>query len=238
MTTTVKTFSKLGAISLLGVMATGCVNTAHEERLSQKFLPAYEDILDSVERPIDGAIFSVHASSPLVSDRRARHVGDVLTIQLKESNKASKSNNAKMSKSGEFNVGLPTSIFGDKDSSAKLKSQMFGKDALKSDSGYSFSGTGAAGQSNTIEGEVTVTVVKVFRNGNMAVRGEKRLRLTSGTEYIRISGIVRPEDVTPDNRIDSRRVAQAEISYTGAGGVGDSTQRGWLSKFFGAVNPY
>ena len=68
--------------------------------LASVFLPAYEDILDSVERPVDGAIFSVHASSPLVSDRRARHVGDVLTIQLKESTKASKTNNAKMSKGG------------------------------------------------------------------------------------------------------------------------------------------
>ena len=125
-----------------------------------------------------------------------------------------------------------------KNSGAKVESKMFAKDAMKSDSTYSYTGTGAAGQSNTIEGEVTVTVVKVFRNGNMSVRGEKRLRLTSGTEYIRISGIVRPEDVTPDNRIDSRRVAQAEISYTGAGGVNDASRRGWLSKFFGVVSPY
>lgn len=222
----------------LAVLMTGCATVANEERESERFVPAYEDILDSVERPIDGAIFSIHASSPLVSDRRARHIGDVLTIVLQETNKATKSNNAKMSKGGEFNMGLPTGLVSPKGAGGVIQSKLAAKDAMKTDSEYSFNGTGSAGQSNSITGQITVTVVKVFRNGNMYVRGEKRLRLTSGMEYIRISGLIRPEDVTPDNRVDSRRVAQAEISYTGAGGVSDASQRGWLNKFFGAISPH
>lgn len=235
---TIKHSIKGLAVATTATVLAGCVHTANEERESERFLPAYEDILDTVERPVDGAIFSIHATSPLVSDRRARRIGDIITIELKETNTATKSSNAKMTKGGNFNAGLPAGLLGTKTTDAILKSKLFKKDAMKSTSSYDFTGTGTAGQSNSITGQITVTVVKVFRNGNMLIRGEKRLRLTSGMEYIRISGLVRPEDVTPDNRIDSRRVAQAEISYTGAGGVSDATQRGWLNRFFGNISPH
>src|SRR3546814_11655269 len=78
-----------------------------------------------------------------------------------------------------------------------------------------FKGKGEAEQSNRLSGEITVTVAQVFANGTMLVRGQKQLTLNRGDESIQISGLVRPADITPDNRVASTRVADAKHTYSG-----------------------
>ena len=96
----------------------------------------------------------------------------------------------------------------------------------------SFDGSADADQSNSLEGNITVTVSEILPNGNLVVRGEKWITLNRGDEFIRISGIIRPEDIAPDNTIISTRLANAKISYSGKGELADSQQMGWLSRFF------
>src|SRR3546814_4063740 len=87
-----------------------------------------------------------------------------------------------------------------------------------------FKGKGEAEQSNRLSGEITVTVAQVFANGTMLVRGQKQLTLNRGDEYIQISGLVRPADITPDNRVASTRVADAKINYSGKGELARARQ--------------
>ncbi|EXJ09531.1 Basal body L-ring protein [Nitrincola nitratireducens] len=73
----------------------------------------------------------------------------------------------------------------------------------------------------------------------MLVRGEKWLTLNQGDEYIRVSGLVRPQDIKPDNTIESTRLADARITYSGTGATADVNVMGWLSRFFiSALMPF
>jgi flagellar L-ring protein precursor FlgH len=89
---------------------------------------------------------------------------------------------------------------------------------------------GTAGQSASLTGAVSVTVVEVLSNGNLMVRGEKQLALTEGAEVIQVSGIIRPDDVSPNNMVQSRRLANAQIAYRGTGDMAAVAKTGWGTK--------
>lgn len=177
--------------------------------------------------PLNGAIYAVgNTSSGLFEDQRARNVGDVLTIVLNETTAAKTTAATDTAKSSDNSISTP-SIFG-------MTPTIHGKSVLSAqlDSSSKFSGSGDSSQSNTLKGNITVTVIKRLPSGNLLVRGEKHLSLNQGSEFIRIEGLVRPADITPDNTIDSTRVANARISYTGEGALAESNTKGWLSRFF------
>ena len=103
----------------------------------------------------------------------------------------------------------------------------------------SFKGQSKAAQSNSLQGNISVSVIKVLPNGNLMVRGEKWVMLNNGNEYIRVTGVVRSEDVNADNTVLSQRVGNARIQYGGTGDFANSQERGWLAQFFnGPWSPF
>lgn len=179
--------------------------------------------------PANGAIFQASSGyAALYEGPRARRVGDPLTIVLAERTVAQKDVGSKSGRDG--NIGLtpptsgPLSLFGATDAAAS------GTQAFK--------GQGSASQSNSLSGEVSVTVAEVYPNGTMLVRGEKQLRLNRGDEYVQIQGIVRIADIDLDNRVLSTRVADAKITYTGRGDLQRQARPGWLQRFFSLVSPF
>jgi flagellar L-ring protein precursor FlgH len=106
-------------------------------------------------------------------------------------------------------------------------------ESLKSN--HSFEGKGSSDQNNSLQGDISVTVVEVLPNGSLKVRGEKRVTLNRGDEFIRLSGIVRPVDIDASNVIPSTKVADATIMYTGEGELADANRMGWLSRLFMSV---
>jgi flagellar L-ring protein precursor FlgH len=169
----------------------------------------------------NGSLYQQNYSMALYGDSKAYRVGDVITILLTETTSSKKSNNASHSKSSDVEVTTPT-IFG--------KTPIDLSVALENDS--SFSGKGSAGQSNSLQGSITVTVHQLYPNGLMFVKGEKWLTLTNGSEVIRVSGLLRPEDVSPENTALSTKLADARLTYSGTGDLADSAKQGWLSRFF------
>ena len=75
-------------------------------------------------------------------------------------------------------------------------------------------------------------------NGNLEIMGQKKLTLNNGNEYIRLSGVIRPEDISASNEVSSNRIAHASITYTGTGDVHDTKQPGWLGKALRVVSPF
>ena len=104
--------------------------------------------------------------------------------------------------------------------------------SVTQNSDQAFDGEGTSEQSNSLNGFISVTVVEVLPNRNLVVRGEKLINLNRGNEFVRISGIVRPEDITADNVVQSTRIANVGISYAGTGELADSSSMGWLTRFF------
>jgi flagellar L-ring protein precursor FlgH len=173
----------------------------------------------------NGSIYQDMQNMELFADARAHRVGDILTINLVESTQASKKSETSTSKTDQTSSGAPT-ILGQ-----TLK--IGGKPATTgTNSANSFDGNGSSTQSNQLSGQLTVTVAQRLTNGNLLVRGEKWLTINQGQELVRISGIVRAQDIEQDNSVDSTRVADARIAYTGRGTLADANTQGWLSRFF------
>lgn len=177
----------------------------------------------------DGAIFDAGGGyAALHTGHRAHGVGDPVTIVLVENISTSKSAGSKTGRSGSIGVTPPTT--------GPLS--FIKPTSLNASGSTSFKGDGSATQSSTLAGELSVTIVEVRSNGTALVRGEKRLMLSQGEEWVQFSGIVRLADIDSDNRITSTRVADARIEYSGNGAVGRASREGWLSRFFNAISPF
>jgi flagellar L-ring protein precursor FlgH len=191
--------------------------------------PAFAPVQPANLKPpqkVTGAIYQAGYDVRLFEDHTARRMGDILTVVLEEDTKAKKRADLDTAKNNSISVTAPNIAGID-------PSVLFGKDlsaTLASNS--KFDGEGKANQSNSLKGNITVTVVDVYPNGNLRVRGEKRVTLNDGSEYIRLAGIVRPIDISAANTISSGKVADATIMYTGDGVVADSSKLGWFAKFF------
>lgn len=205
------------------VLASGCAGTGHRDDTDppppQAAMPDYG--------PVNGSIFNRATARPLFEDVKARSVGDVLTVVLAESMNAKKSASTTTQKDSAIAMPVPTLMGLPNKDLDFLNNQI--------DAKRGFKGAGDSAQSNALTGTITVTVVDVLPNGNLLVRGEKKVELNRGEEHIRLSGIVRPADVSPANTVASTRVADAHITYSGTGEVADSNVAGWLSRFFSSV---
>ena len=183
--------------------------------------------------PSSGAIFQSGAEIRLFEDLKAGRVGDILTVHLVEQTNASKNADTQTSKSTEATFANPT-IFGRQPSRNGIP--LF---AGSLSGEQEFDGSGASSQSNSLQGDIAVTVVERLQNGNLRIRGEKWLMLNQGKEFIQLSGIIRPNDIRPDNSVLSSKVADARIAYSSKGVLAAANKMGLISRFFNSIfNPF
>ncbi|MFQ6370305.1 flagellar basal body L-ring protein FlgH [Shewanella sp. YIC-542] len=214
-------------LTLLPLLFLGaCASSQHKPIADDPYYaPVYPD--DSSETALvpTGSIYTNNRATALFSDLKAHRVGDIVTIELVESTQAKKSAGNQISKGSNLSVN-PLMAAG--------RNVTINGNSL--DVGYSDSMDTARSadtdQSNSLSGEISANVIQVLGNGNLVVRGEKWITINNGDEFIRITGIVRPQDITTENTVQSPRVANARIQYSGTGTFADSQKVGWLSKFF------
>jgi flagellar L-ring protein FlgH len=200
---------------------------AKKRKPDPEFAPSYA--YDPAPPQANGSIFQVsNGYSPLTSGARAAMVGDIVTITLVERTQATKSNTASTDRKGDVSLTPPTTG----------PASFFSPTDVGASGGSTFQGKGAAAQSNQLNGEVSVTIAKVYPNGTMLIRGEKLLTLNRGDENIGIMGLIRAADIGPDNRVPSTRVADARIIYSGKGEIARGSKMGWLNRFFAILSPF
>jgi flagellar L-ring protein precursor FlgH len=224
-------FKFISVAALVGLV-TGC-STYTEQVVSQSFQPTEAPVILAKSTNMNGAIFQPGRSGLFATDQRARRIGDILTVSFNEIYAATKAQTAASSKTDAFGVTLPTGL-------PNILTGGFDKDpaGLNAGTTRSFAGSGNAVQSNSFSGLLSVTVIRVFDNGNMEVQGQKELTLNNGNEYVRVRGVVRPEDISAGNIVSSDRLADAQIRYTGSGHLADSSQPGWLSQLMRTISPF
>lgn len=215
-------------LSLLAVVLTSACATTPPTHVHQ---PMSARPAPRLESPVaNGAIYQAAYSRPLFEDRRARFVGDTITIKISESTTASAANANKLDKSNTQKA------------SVSALSGLPGKGLLGMDLGATsstaFSGKGSAANNNVFTGNITVTVIDVMPNGNLLVSGEKQLAIGEEQEFVRISGVVNPSFVDFSNTIESSKVADARIEYKSAGQISDGQIMGWMARFFLNVLPF
>ena len=216
--------NRISTMLVLGAtLASGCSVIVGEQPGSYA---AAAPVVASPVRAESGAIWNTSRSMTLFDDLKARQVGDTLTIRLAERTQASKSASTDASRESNIELPSPTLLGGTVTRN--------GDDILNNDveSTQEFTGEGTSSQSNRLDGSITVTVAEVLPNGNLYVRGEKWLTLNQGEEYVQVAGIVRPSDISADNSVPSFKVADARITYSGNGVVGDANKPGLLARLF------
>jgi len=212
----------LAVIALLG----GCVSLQDPLANDPYYAPKYP----SVKKPIPqsaGSLFASTGYQPLFDDTVAKRIGDIINVRLNESTVSKKSASTNIKKDTENkmsgSIALGKEIVGLGNAAGEFTN-------LSNES--DFSGTGGSDQSNSLQGNIAVTIAEVLPNGSFVVRGEKWMRLNQGDEFIRITGLIRPVDIDASNSIDSTRIANARITYGGTGAIADSNRIGWLARFF------
>ena len=213
-------------VCLLALTLAGC--TAMSRPRIEPGDPDFAPVPAQALEPRDvnsGAIFQNSRRYSLYGDQVGLNVGDILTIVLEEQTQSSKSAASSITKDQQIDIAegtvLGTGI------SAKNLSLLTNLMAERD-----FEGDAEADQSNSLAGQITVSVVDVLPNGILRVRGEKWLSLTHGDEYIRLMGLVRPADIRPDNTVSSTRIADARIAYAGTGAFDQANRQGWAAEFF------
>ena len=181
---------------------------------------------EPVPKPTNGSIYQSGREVALFENPIAHHVGDIVTIVLNEQTAAQKSSSTNTNKAttvalpGMTLLGKALTIHGVPILSNNIA------DTSK------FAGEGDSAQSNSLQGFITVTVQKVLPNGNLYVKGEKWISINQGQEYVRMTGVIRPIDLSSENSVPSSQVANAKIAYGGKGALADANAQGWLSRFF------
>jgi flagellar L-ring protein precursor FlgH len=209
----------IASAALVLELSACATNAAHQEDET-----AWPDI--PAAPPTNGSIYQAGYDVALFENATARRVGDIVTVRLVESTNASKSSTTTTKKQtslalpGPTIAGRPVTVNGTPilDTALEHKS--------------SFDGAGDSKQSNQLSGDITVAVIKAMPNGLLLIRGQKRIGINQGSEFIRVQGVIRQIDIGPDNSIESSKVGNASISYGGKGALADANAQSWLSRFF------
>jgi flagellar L-ring protein precursor FlgH len=190
--------------------------------------------MGSLYPAVSGGILSTVSHRPLFEDRRARNVGDTLTVILNETTSAAKNSSMSAARKGSI-----TSSFAPGTTSTRKGwyqgitdiGNFTGTGEVKNE------GEGGSAANNTFAGTITVTVIEILANGNLVVAGEKQVAISNEEEIIRFGGIVNPNSLVA-NRISSQEVADARIEYRGRGATDDTQAVGWFTRILLKMAPF
>ena len=183
-----------------------------------------------------GSLWKDESSRSMVADKRARAVGDIITIVVQENAAATKENNTKTSKSAAVDASLNTVLFSPTASGFLTKGGQL--PALKYSAKSDFDGGGKINNSERITARIAVRVADILPNGNMLVEGRRDTSFSGEKQEAILRGLVRSEDVTANNTVFSYNVADASIQFRSKGTISDAQRKGWFTKIWDKLSPF
>jgi len=169
-----------------------------------------------------------NARNSFFSDSKASGVGDLITVHLIESTTASNKANTKNSRDKQFGLNLLT-----QSGTNPLERTQFGINGSNK-----FTGSGSTNRSEKLVSTISATITEVLSNGTMKIDGRRKLKINNSDQYIRVSGLIRREDINYDNSILSTKIANAEITYDGVGDLDRQQKSGWLGRALDTIWPF
>ena len=192
-------------------------------------------------QPREGSLFDPDVEGSLVADFRARRVGDVLTVKIEENLKGAKDVKTNTNKKSSVNVGLAGLLGLEFNKRVSPRYPGLKVDAAKAIGGLSenkFNSKGATSGDTSLSGTISVRVVKKLPGGNLFIRGTREITINNETQYVVLTGIVRPSDIDHDNVVSSTKIAEARITYSGGGQLSEMQHPGWLGRLMGIIAPF
>ena len=173
--------------------------------------------------------------SSLFVDYKARFVGDIVTIMVMEDAEASNNADTSTGKTSDLSLGINSLLGLENKFETGSVPNPFGSVAGELEN--SFTGTGSTERAGTIKAEITARVMDVLPNGNLRIAGTRMITINSERQFIVLAGIIRPRDISSDNKIESTRISDARIVYSGVGVIDEQQRQGWLSRVLNTVWP-
>jgi flagellar L-ring protein precursor FlgH len=196
----------------------------------------------------DGSLWQ--SSGPigmLFLDTKARRVGDIVTVKIEESSKATNQANTKAGRGSSLEAGIDK-LFGleewwdtkfiDEGNDNLPKISPFGNPSVKGSLTSEFDGSGSTSRSGALTAYITCQVTDVLPNGNLRIVGSREVLVNHETQLIILSGVIRPRDIDQDNTIRSTFIADAKIAYSGSGIIDQRQRPGWLANMLNTIWPF
>jgi flagellar L-ring protein precursor FlgH len=187
-------------------------------------------------KPATGSIYT-EAQSGYLEDTRALRVGDIVLVRINEKADAEGGATTNLSKETNRSAGVEA-LLGLVPAIQKAYPNIDPKELMSMASSYDFAGEGKTQRAGSLKGVIGVKVKQELPNGDLFVEGTKVVMINYEEQHLYISGVIRSSDIAPDNSVDSSLVADARVEFTGRGDIDDQVERGWLTKFLDAVNPF
>jgi flagellar L-ring protein FlgH len=187
-------------------------------------------------KPATGSIYT-EAQSGYLEDTRALRVGDIVLVRINEKADAEGGATTNLSKETNRSAGIEA-MLGLVPAIQKAYPNIDPKELMSMASSYDFAGEGKTQRAGSLKGVIGVKVKQELPNGDLFVEGTKVVMINYEEQHLYISGVIRSSDIAPDNSVDSSLVADARVEFTGRGDIDDQVERGWLTKFLDAVNPF
>lgn len=214
------------------LLASGCASLSPPPPVD--ILPTTPPPIAVAPRPAvqqaTGSLFNAATYRPSFEDRRARLVGDLVTIQIVENVTAKQESSSTLDRSSDVSGAVTALPF--------TSASVVGKLSTGATSANTFSGKGGTESANTFSGSITATVIDVLPNGHLVVAGEKQIGVNQNVDVLRFSGTIDPRAMQPGSIINSTQVANVRVESRGRGSQSEVQAQGWLSRFFNKVTPF
>ncbi len=214
------------------ILFAGCAST--QKKTTSFHAQPSDNIVHKVHQekknPADGSLWQEKGPlSELFINPIARSVGDIVTVHIVEISNATNKAGTDTDRKSSLSMGL----------SGTYLNHLPGVGGdLKGNLDRNFEGAGTTKRSNKLTANITARVIHVFPNGNLAIAGSREILVNNENQLIALTGIIRPRDISTNNVVESSRISDAKISYSGTGVLTDSQRKGWLSRILDWVSPF
>ena len=224
-------------IIFIGILLSSCVTHISPYK-PKKRIYNYEGGIREQQTGQNGSLWSESSNmNHLFSTHKALQVGDIVTIEISDS--ASATNQANTETSKETNTDVSISAMMNFINYISSQYPNIDKEALiKQTYKHDFKGDGKTSRKGDLTATVTVTIRKLLPSGNYFIEGDKVILVNKEEQHFYISGVIRPKDISDDNIVDSDRIANAQIEFTGRGSISDKQSEGWFSRVLDFIWPF
>ncbi len=238
----VNNYFSILSIPLLLIIVNGCAtlstNTSHVADVKAIKEPRYPEF--KLPKTEEGSLWSDASGVSLYPDSRSKNIGDLVTIRIVEDPEAKLNADTETKRSSGINAKLKflgyMKALAEKN--PRLAQNPGEDDLINASMGLSFDGEGTSNRNGHVKAYISAVVVNVLPNGNLLINGKREIKVNNEVQYITISGIIRPEDISSTNEISSAYVANARIAYSGVGVISDKQKPGWLGRVIDHVWPF
>jgi flagellar L-ring protein precursor FlgH len=187
-------------------------------------------------KPTGGSLYS-EATASFLEDTRAVRVGDVVVVRIDEQANAQGNATTKLNKSTNRDAGV-SALLGIIPALKKAHPDIDPEKLISLAATSDFAGDGATSRKGQLTGSIAVKITQQMPNGDLFIEGTKVVMINHEEIHLYISGLVRRADIGADNSVQSSRIADAQVEFTGRGDIADQVDRGWFTKFLDFINPF